>query len=104
MEARKKLLQSMPKKSVHLIVDIWTSRQQQSVFGVKVQLIHNWELKNFILGFRHFPTSHTGVNIKDKIVTLLSEQYQLSLSQVFNKNTNFGKAFANTIFNYYLFP
>jgi hypothetical protein len=72
----------MPDGSLHLIVDVWTSKQQQAVLGFKVQFIKDWILRTLVLGFKHFPEKHTGENIREKLIKILEESYSIRPQQV----------------------
>jgi hypothetical protein len=74
-------LATMKPKCIHIITDIWSSRQKQSVIGVKAQFIKDWKMKQLVLGFKHFPESHSAANIKSMVIEILSI-YDLSLSKV----------------------
>lgn len=41
---RKQIL-NLPKGSLHLIMDIWTSKQKMSVIGIKAQFLEGWKIK-----------------------------------------------------------
>lgn len=69
---RKQIL-NLPKGSLHLIMDIWTSKQKMSVIGIKAQFLQGWKMKQLVLGFRHFSESHTAVNIRELLDTFLDE-------------------------------
>jgi len=71
----------LPPKSCHLMIDIWTSRQNEPVLGIKVQFIENWEMKQMTLGFQYFPEAHTGENVK-KIMEEFMVKLNFSLSKV----------------------
>ena len=60
-----------------MIMDIWSTRSNQSVIGFKVQLIRNWKLVQLVLGFEDFPESHTAINIRKKLNALLTDRYKL---------------------------
>jgi hypothetical protein len=67
-------LSKIPTKSLHLITDIWTSIQRLSVFGLKAQFIKDWSLHQVVLGFRHFPGTHSGKEIWNHLKRILTEQ------------------------------
>ena len=76
------LLKDLPPHGCHLILDIWSSKQKMSVIGFKGQFIKDWKMKRLVLGFKHFPEKHTGVNIKKALDDLLQEIFKLEPKQV----------------------
>ncbi|CAG7734977.1 unnamed protein product [Allacma fusca] len=65
---------SMPPKRLHGITDIWTTKSQQSVIGVRLQFITNdFRLQNKTVAFEEFPDDHTGVNIRKKIAEIFQK-------------------------------
>lgn len=80
----KKSLVGMPFGSLHFIIDIWTSQQGQSILGVKVQFIDQWKIKQLVVGFKHFPESHTAENIRDLVNDFLGKEMGLDPKQVSN--------------------
>lgn len=61
------VLKPQPDSSCHMIIDIWSSRQRQSVLGLKVQFIDSaWTLRNKLLGFKHMPEEHSAANIRKR--------------------------------------
>lgn len=81
--AQKSSLQGLPNGTIHLIIDIWTSLQHKSVLGIKAQfLTKDWSMQQMVLGFLHFPVSHTGEEIQNKLTDFLATDYGLSLMQV----------------------
>lgn len=65
MEKCKKKVRHVADGSLHVIVDIWSSRQQKSVFGFKLQFIDlDWQMVNVFLGFKEFSKQHTAENMK----------------------------------------
>jgi hypothetical protein len=68
--------------SLHLIIDIWTSKQKTSVMGIKAQFIADWKLQQAVLGFQLFEESHTGENIKNLLKELLQNAYGIGLAEV----------------------
>lgn len=67
LEAQKAELKDIESKSVNVILDIWSTRMQESVLGVQVQYAKDWKVKLLTLGFLSFPEVHTGVNLKRKV-------------------------------------
>lgn len=49
--------------------------------GVKVQFIHGWRMHQLVIGFQHFPESHTGDNIKRCLQSIL-EKYGITNDKV----------------------
>jgi hypothetical protein len=64
IENQKKELSSFESKSVNVLLDIWSTRMQESVLGLQVQIIKDWKVKLMTLGFLSFPGLHTGANIR----------------------------------------
>lgn len=40
-------LAQCPKRSLHFIVELWSSRTRDSILGIKVQFVWKWELKTY---------------------------------------------------------
>ena len=79
----KKELHELKSKQIHLVIDIWTTKNNVSaVMGVKAQFVTlNWKLKQFVLGFIDFPEYHTAVNIRTRLEIFL-QKFGLNLSEV----------------------
>ncbi|KAM7289612.1 zinc finger BED domain-containing protein 4-like [Ixodes scapularis] len=60
--------------SLHFIVDLWSSRTRDSIIGIKVQFVLNWELRTCTLAFKHFPGHHTGDHIREAFENELLER------------------------------
>lgn len=89
-------LAQCPKRSLHFIVDLWSSRTRDSILGIKVQFVSKWELETYTLAFKHFPGSHTGDHIREAFEQELIER-GIQLEQigcvVADNASNMGKAF-----------
>ena len=72
VEDLKKTMHNCPDGSLHAIFDIWTSKQNKSVLGVKVQYVRNWKIRTAILGFKEFDKSHKAENIRTMLEDLLN--------------------------------
>lgn len=68
--------------SAHLLLDIWSSKSRESVIGVMVRYIHDWNLYQHCLAFKHFPGTHDGARIKKTIEDMLKESYGLNMYNV----------------------
>jgi len=78
----KAILQKCDAGSIHLTLDHWSSLQQKSVLGVKVQYIdEEWNLRNITIGFKHCEDGNTAENLKSAVDALLSE-YGFKIEQV----------------------
>lgn len=76
-----KLSKASP-RTLHFIIDIWTSFQGKSIMGVKVQFVDNWKLTQQVVGLKHFPCSHTAENIKQLIVDFFQKDLEIRPCQV----------------------
>lgn len=56
-------LAQCPSRSLHFIVDVWSSGSRDSIIGVKVQFVSNWKLNTYTLAFKHFPGNQTSDRI-----------------------------------------
>lgn len=66
---------------------MWASKQKQQVFGLKTQFISSkWTLQNFVLGFKHFPQTHTAANIRNLLDGYLLETFELTPDKVYKTN------------------
>jgi len=97
-------LDGVGKQCVHIIVDIWTSKDLQGVFGIKCQFIdRNYELKNKTIGFLSFNQEHTGFNIATETTNILKEK-NVSLNQIgyimADNASNMVKAYEGSIILY----
>jgi len=69
-----KLLRKVYLSSCHTIIDIWTTRRNMSVLGIKAQFVDcNWTLCNRLLSFRCFDVAHNELNIRRDIMTSLKD-------------------------------
>jgi len=75
-------LRGLEDKSIHLIIDMWTSKQNLAVIGITAQYICDWKIVKSVIGFKQFDKSHTGVNIKTVLDSYILETLKLRLSQV----------------------
>lgn len=91
-----KKLQRIKMGSAHLLLDIWSSQQKMAVIGIQVRFIHDWKIRQYTLGFRHFPGTHDGKRIREVLETMLKETYGLNMYDV-SKNccisVNHGKRY-----------
>jgi hypothetical protein len=77
-------LSQLGPQSCHLLTDIWTSKQNRSVLGVTAQFIDSdWKFRNEVLGFKHFPLKHSGINIRDVLNNLISVSLGMSPQTVY---------------------
>ena len=61
-------------KSFALTTDIWTSRANHSYTGLTIHYISkDFQLASHLLETKEFPESHTGNNIADELIAILSE-------------------------------
>ncbi|XP_042143397.1 zinc finger BED domain-containing protein 4-like [Ixodes scapularis] len=83
-------------RSLHFIVDLWSSRSRDSIIGIKVQFVSNWKLNTYTLAFKHFPGNHTGDHIREAFEHELLER-GIKLHQigcvVCDNASNMSKAF-----------
>ena len=62
------MLKKLGPKQLHIALDLWTSKSNKSVLGIKAYFIDkDWNLKCKILGFKHFTYSKTGHNLRQFI-------------------------------------
>lgn len=60
-------MQQAPTKSLHFSLDIWTTKRQISVLGIKLHLItKKWSQSVRTIALVEFNGAHTGDNIKEK--------------------------------------
>ena len=81
----KAVVKSLDDRNLHLIIDAWTSRQSFAVMGITAQYVHDWKLRKSVIGFRHFPTSHTARNIKSLLDKFIKEDLGVKHAQVISK-------------------
>jgi len=71
---------------LHFCVDIWSTKQKESVLGVKTQYVdEDWNMRTDTIGFLSFPESHTGVNIKERFDSTMNDM-KIKSSQVNRKD------------------
>ncbi|CAG7723412.1 unnamed protein product, partial [Allacma fusca] len=79
----KSVLNQLVAKSLHLILDLWTDRQKNSVIGFKAQFIDtDWKMKNTVLAFRHFTSHHTSIEIRKIFDEVLRDTYKINAEKV----------------------
>lgn len=78
----KEKLSTAPPKTLHFIIDIWTSFQGKSIMGVKVQFVDKWKKTQQVVGLKHFPCSHTAENIKQLILEFFQNDLGIHPCQV----------------------
>lgn len=82
MDELKSELIRMPEKSVHVIVDVWLSRQKRSMLGIVLQYASAGAIKQVVAGLRDFQDMHKAEVIKTTINAFLYNELRLKSSQV----------------------
>lgn len=82
MDDMKKDLVKMPEKSVHVIVDVWLSRQKKSMLGIVLQYASAGAVKQIVAGLKDFEDMHKAEVIKTTINGFLYNELRLKPSQV----------------------
>lgn len=89
-------LLGVPEGGLHFVIDIWTSRLRQAILGIRVHFIKDWNLRHYMLSFKHMRGKHTGENIRE---TFLAELESRGVSEalvgavVCDNASNMTKAF-----------
>lgn len=78
----KGLLKQIEPKTLHLMIDIWSSRRNVSVLGVQIRFIKNWQLHTCVVGFKQFDGKHDADSIRNKVQELLENELNLSMFNV----------------------
>jgi len=82
------VISQLPENSCHLIFDMWSTRQKESVIGVKLRYMRNWKIYHEVLAFKSFQDAHTGENIKAIVIDQLHKIFNLKPEQVKTNFTN----------------
>jgi hypothetical protein len=64
------------------MIDMWATKHKQQVLGIKAQYISDWKIRHVVLGFKDFPQSHTGENIKEALDSFLLTHFEIKPEQV----------------------
>lgn len=74
-ERQKDILSTLPSEAkLSLALDCWTSPFRQGFLAITGYFINqNWEYREILLGFEHIDGSHTGMNLSESLLKVLSE-------------------------------
>ncbi|CAG7722947.1 unnamed protein product, partial [Allacma fusca] len=82
-EKLKKVFRSIENRCLHVMLDLWTDRQKQSILGIKVQFItKDWKIQNYTIGFRHFTQRHDAPCIRRVFDSVLHDTYGIKPENV----------------------
>ncbi|CAG7734859.1 unnamed protein product, partial [Allacma fusca] len=74
----RKAVSELDPQTLHLMLDMWTDREKNSVMGIKAQFISkNWKINNLVLGFRHFTSHHDSIAIRNMFNSVLKNSYKV---------------------------
>lgn len=96
MQELKTELAALPEKSIHVIVDVWLSRQKKSILGIMFQYYFNGTVKQVVGGFKEFQVSHTSDAIRETLNNYLYDELELRSSQVGNQSSQARLGMYNT--------
>ena len=83
----RKIVDLIPAKGISVIADLWSSRRHESILGLAMQFISDWEVHNITCGFREFEDFHTGKNIKLTLDDFCYKKLLMKPEQVRNFRT-----------------
>lgn len=82
-EKLKRCLSGAINGSLHFIIDIWTTRQQEATMGFNVQFINEeWKMQLMTVAFKHFLGSHTGSSVRAMLHNVLEKECGINPEKV----------------------